>query len=137
MREATRAVVTSRHTYNLVDLPVQVAGKTGTAEFGERDKFGRLPYHEWFVGYTSGDPYHFNASRDGLSTRRRGVRLRRQHLGDISTEIVKYLHGAPLRGGLARFSHRHQKPRLCPSDPLQANQLLRHGQQPLIDATNR
>jgi penicillin-binding protein 2 len=52
MREAARDVVTSRHTYNLVDLPIVVAGKTGTAEFGLRDKNGVLPYHNWFVGFT-------------------------------------------------------------------------------------
>lgn len=52
MREAARAVVTSRHTYNLADLPIVVAGKTGTAEFGLRDRNGVLPYHNWFVGFT-------------------------------------------------------------------------------------
>ena len=41
-------MVTSRHTFNLVDLPLVVAGKTGTAEFGLRDSKGRLPYHTWF-----------------------------------------------------------------------------------------
>ncbi len=51
MRQAARQVVTSRHTYNLVDLPIVVAGKTGTAEFGLRDKYGVLPYHNWFVAF--------------------------------------------------------------------------------------
>ncbi len=51
MRKAARRVVTIRHTYNLVDLPIVVAGKTGTAEFGLRDKKGVLPYHNWFVGF--------------------------------------------------------------------------------------
>ena len=90
MREATRAVVTSRHTYNLVDLPIQVAGKTGTAEFGERDRFGRLPYHEWFVGYTSGDPYHFNPSATDSQLAVLVFSWGANTLGDISTEIVKY-----------------------------------------------
>ncbi len=40
MRLAARQVVTSRHTYNLADLPIVVAGKTGTAEFGVRDSKG-------------------------------------------------------------------------------------------------
>ena len=31
---------TLRHTYNLVDLPIMVAGKSGTAEFGTRDTQG-------------------------------------------------------------------------------------------------
>jgi penicillin-binding protein 2 len=51
MREAARTVVTSRHTYNLVDMPIVIAGKTGTAEFGLRDRNGVLPYHEWFAGF--------------------------------------------------------------------------------------
>ena len=37
MRNAARSTVTMRHTYNLVDLPIKVAGKSGTAEFGTRD----------------------------------------------------------------------------------------------------
>ena len=43
MRLAAREVVTSGHTYNLVDLPLVVAGKTGTAEFGLRDSQGACP----------------------------------------------------------------------------------------------
>ena len=63
MRLAAREVVTSRHTVNLVDEPLVVAGKTGTAEFGVRDGQGRLPFHSWFVAFvpnftadTPGDP---------------------------------------------------------------------------------
>jgi penicillin-binding protein 2 len=56
MRLAARNVVNLRHTYNLVDLPLVVAGKTGTAEFGLRDSQGRLPYHSWFVGFLPKDP---------------------------------------------------------------------------------
>ena len=37
MRNAARNVVVVRHTYNLVDLPIKVAGKSGTAEFGTQD----------------------------------------------------------------------------------------------------
>jgi membrane peptidoglycan carboxypeptidase len=51
MRLAARRVVTIGHTYNLVDLPIVVAGKSGTAEFGLRDKKGRLPYHSWFAAF--------------------------------------------------------------------------------------
>ena len=51
MRNAARNVVALRHTYNLVDLPIKVAGKSGTAEFGTRDSEGRLPFHSWFVGF--------------------------------------------------------------------------------------
>jgi membrane peptidoglycan carboxypeptidase len=56
MRLAARNVVNLRHTYNLVDMPLVVAGKTGTAEFGLRDSKGRLPYHSWFVGFLPKDP---------------------------------------------------------------------------------
>ena len=53
MRLAARNVATSRHTYNVVDMPIVVAGKTGTAEFGVRDAKGRLPYHTWYAGFVS------------------------------------------------------------------------------------
>lgn len=57
MRLAARSTVTIRHTYNLVDMPVKVAGKSGTAEFGTRDSKGRLPFHSWFVGFVPKNPY--------------------------------------------------------------------------------
>ena len=56
MRMAARNVVTLRHTYNLVDMPIKVAGKSGTAEFGMRDSKGRLPFHSWFVGVRAEEP---------------------------------------------------------------------------------
>ena len=55
MRNAARNTVVVRHTYNLVDLPIKVAGKSGTAEFGTRDAKGRLPFHSWFVGFVPKD----------------------------------------------------------------------------------
>ncbi|HYM82778.1 MAG TPA: penicillin-binding protein 2, partial [Candidatus Dormibacteraeota bacterium] len=54
MREAARNVLLVRHTYNLVDLPIVIAAKTGTAEFGLRDSQGRLPFHSWFAGFVAG-----------------------------------------------------------------------------------
>jgi penicillin-binding protein 2 len=53
MRLAARNVATIRHTYNVVDMPIVVAGKTGTAEFGVKDAKGRLPYHTWYAGFVS------------------------------------------------------------------------------------
>lgn len=53
MRLAARNVATTRHTYNVVDMPIVVAGKTGTAEFGVKDAKGRLPYHTWYAGFVS------------------------------------------------------------------------------------
>ena len=55
-----------RHTYNLVDLPIKVAGKSGTAEFGTRDSKGRLPFHSWFVGFVPKDAAHGSFDRHGL-----------------------------------------------------------------------
>ena len=55
MRKAARNVVLIRHTYNLVDLPIVIAGKSGTAEFGTRDAEGRLPFHSWFVAFVPKD----------------------------------------------------------------------------------
>jgi cell division protein FtsI/penicillin-binding protein 2 len=64
MRNAARSTVTLRHTYNLVDMPIKIAGKSGTAEFGTRDSKGRLPYHSWFVGFVPKDAKHgsFNST---------------------------------------------------------------------------
>ena len=44
-----------RHTYNFVDVPLVIAGKSGTAEYSVRDSHGRLPFHSWFVGFTPKD----------------------------------------------------------------------------------
>ena len=108
MRLATRAVVTSRHTYNLVELPIQVAGKTGTAEFGTADRYGRLPYHEWFVGYTPGDAFNGNFYGTDSQLAVLAFTYGADTWGDISTEIVKYylwthynLKGKPTTQSLA------------------------------------
>jgi penicillin-binding protein 2 len=62
MRLAAREVVTSRHSGNLVDLPLVVAGKTGTAEFGIRDpESHNLPWHSWFVAFVP----NFTADQPG------------------------------------------------------------------------
>ena len=54
MRRAARLVVTNEHmTKNLGQLPVNLTGKTGTAEYGVRDKQGRLPYHHWISGFVA------------------------------------------------------------------------------------
>jgi len=90
LRQATRGVVTSRHTYNLTDLPVKVAGKTGTAEFGDPDRYGRLPYHEWFVGYTPADPYTDDFSKPDSKLAVLVFTYGAGTLGNVSTEIVKY-----------------------------------------------
>ncbi|MFL5669658.1 MAG: penicillin-binding protein 2 [Chloroflexota bacterium] len=90
MRNAARSTVKLRHTYNLVDLPVKVAGKSGTAEFGTRDSKGRLPFHSWFVGFVPGDAKHgsFNRSDSQLVVLAFAYDSRTK--GNVATEIVKY-----------------------------------------------
>ncbi len=54
MRRAARLVVTNESmTGNLGQIPVNLVGKTGTAEYGVRDKQGRLPYHHWISGFVA------------------------------------------------------------------------------------
>jgi penicillin-binding protein 2 len=90
MREAARATVTLRHTYNLVDLPIKIAGKSGTAEFGTPDAKGRLPYSSFFIGFTPKDPYRGafekHDSRLVVMAFAHDSRTR----GNAATEIVKY-----------------------------------------------
>ena len=90
MRLAARNVVVVRHTYNLVDLPIKVAGKSGTAEFGLKDSKGRLPFHSWFVGFVPKDPKHgsFEATTSNLVVLAFAYDSRTK--GNAATEIVKY-----------------------------------------------
>jgi penicillin-binding protein 2 len=90
MRNAARNVVVVRHTYNLVDMPIKVAGKSGTAEFGLKDAQGRLPFHSWFVGFVPKDPRHgsFNATDSQLVVLAFAYDSRTK--GNVGTEIVKY-----------------------------------------------
>ena len=89
MRLATRQVVTSRHTYGLTDLKIAVAGKTGTAEFGVYDKKGRLPYHEWFVGYTPANPYVDDFTKPDSQLAVLTFLYGANTWGNVSTEVVK------------------------------------------------
>lgn len=90
MRQAARNVVLVRHTYNLVDLPVKVAGKSGTAEFGNRDKRGRLPYDSWFVGFTPKDPYHGSFANHDSNLAFLAFVYDSRTKGNAATEIAKY-----------------------------------------------
>ncbi len=56
VRQGMRAAVTygTAHRINLAE--VEVAGKTGTAEYpGPRDEEGNLPTHAWFIGFAPYD----------------------------------------------------------------------------------
>jgi cell division protein FtsI/penicillin-binding protein 2 len=90
MRRAARETVTLRHTYNLVDLPIKVAGKSGTAEFGNPDARGRLPYSSFFVGFTPKDPR--NGSFDDHDSELIVMAFAHDSRtrGNAATEIVKY-----------------------------------------------
>ena len=98
MRLAARNVVLVRHTYNLVDLPVIVAGKSGTAEFGIKDNKGRLPFHSWFVAFvpsnpkpTANDPKGLKAiARTDASLVVLAFAYDSRTKGNAATEIVKY-----------------------------------------------
>ena len=46
---------------------IVVAGKSGTAEFGMRDKQGRLPFHNWFAAFVPKDER--KVASDPLGTR--------------------------------------------------------------------
>lgn len=98
MRVAARRVVTIRHTYNLVDLPIVVAGKSGTAEFGTRDSQGRLPFHSWFAAFVPKDPRVTPDDPDGTRTVSGtdselavlAFAYDSRTKGNVATEIVKY-----------------------------------------------
>jgi penicillin-binding protein 2 len=98
MREAARNVVLIRHTYNLVDLPIVVAGKSGTAEFGTRDAQGRLPFHSWFVAFVPKDPAVSSKDPTGMRAVDRtdadlavlAFAYDSGTTGNVATEIVKY-----------------------------------------------
>jgi penicillin-binding protein 2 len=87
MRLAARRVVTIRHTYNLVELPIVVAGKTGTAEFGIKDSRGRLPFHEWFIGFV---PAHGNVAKPDSQLAVIAFAEDANTVGNVATEMVKY-----------------------------------------------
>jgi penicillin-binding protein 2 len=90
MRLAARNVVLVRHTYNLVDLPVKVAGKSGTAEFGVKDSRGRLPYSSWFVGFTPKDPYHGSFAGTDSPLVFLAFIYDSRTKGNAGTEVAKY-----------------------------------------------
>ena len=89
MRLAARSTVTLRHTYNLVDMPVKVAGKSGTAEFGTRDRKGRLPFHSWFVGFVPKDPYKADFTKPDSQLAFLAFAYDSRTKGNAGTEIAK------------------------------------------------
>jgi penicillin-binding protein 2 len=98
MRKAARTVVTSRHTYNLADLPIVVSGKTGTAEFGTKNAKGEFPTHSWFVGFVPKDPTVKSSDPGGYKAAMGtdselavlALAFDAATKGNAATEIVKY-----------------------------------------------
>lgn len=95
MREAARRVVTVRHTYNLADLPIVVAGKTGTAEFGVRDKNGVLPYSHWFAGFVPKNAWKKDNPSGSVAKPDAQLAFAvftydSRTLGNVATEVAKY-----------------------------------------------
>jgi penicillin-binding protein 2 len=89
MRIAARHTVTLRHTYNLVDMPVKVAGKSGTAEFGTRDAKGRLPFHSWFAGFVPKNPYKADFEATSSPLVFLAFAYDSRTVGNAATEIAK------------------------------------------------
>ena len=87
MRIGAREVVTSGHTFNLRDLPLVIAGKTGTAEFGVRDSRGLLPFHNWFVAFV---PKHRDVAKPDSELAVIGFAYDSNTVGNTATEMVKY-----------------------------------------------
>jgi penicillin-binding protein 2 len=90
MRNAARNTVELRHTYNLVDLPIKIAGKSGTAEFGVPDAKGRLPYSSFFIGFTPKDPYKGSFDKADSELVVMAFAHDSRTVGNAATEIVKY-----------------------------------------------
>jgi penicillin-binding protein 2 len=90
MRNAARETVTLRHTYNLVDMPIKIAGKSGTAEFGTPDAKGRLPYSSFFVGFTPKNPVKGSFNRTDSELVVMAFAHDSRTVGNAATEIVKY-----------------------------------------------
>jgi len=87
LRFGAREVVTSGHAFNIRDVPLPgaLSGKTGTAEFGEKEQDGSLPFHSWFVGYLPSRPGATDATLEVLT-----FSYSATVPGNVSTEVVKY-----------------------------------------------
>ena len=100
MRHAARTVLVIHHTWNLIDVPLVIAGKTGTAEFGTAGPGGVLPYHNWFVSFVARDPYPKKGDPNGYKAiEGTGSQLavlvfsyNAGTLGNTATETVKYFY---------------------------------------------
>ena len=98
MRVNARYVVLGGHTFNLYKEPFIVAGKTGTAENGQPNQYGNLPFHEWFVGWIPKNPWPTSSDPKGLQAVAGSdaqlafvaFSYQADTVGNVSTEISKY-----------------------------------------------
>jgi penicillin-binding protein 2 len=90
MRNAARNVINIWHSYHLFDLPIEVAGKSGTAEFGLKDSKGRLPFHSWFVGFVPRDLHHGSFDNTDSQLAVLAFAYDSRTKGNVATEIAKY-----------------------------------------------
>jgi penicillin-binding protein 2 len=105
LRIAAREVITSGHAYNISELklPGTLAGKTGTAEFGQPNPDGSLPFHSWFVAYLPSSPGASDAKLAVLTFSYAALVP-----GNVSAEVVKYF--------LQKYFKLKQDLRLDPKD---------------------
>jgi penicillin-binding protein 2 len=83
MRRAARKVALSPiMSQGIWLMPLNVFGKSGTAQYGARDKLGRLPYHNWMGGFV--------AQTENSSKR------------DSTFAYVVFMHGANTVGNAAK-----------------------------------
>jgi penicillin-binding protein 2 len=87
IRFGAREVITTGHAFNIRDVPLPgaLSGKTGTAEFGTKQRDGSLPFHSWFVGYLPSRPGATDATLEVLT-----FSYSATVPGNVSTEVVKY-----------------------------------------------
>jgi cell division protein FtsI/penicillin-binding protein 2 len=87
LRLGARDVITTGHAFNIRDVPLPgtLSGKTGTAEFGEKQQNGSLPFHSWFVGWLPSHPGGTDATLEVLT-----FSYSATVPGNVSTEVVKY-----------------------------------------------
>ena len=93
-------VLVIHHTWNLIDVPLVIGGKTGTAEFGTAGPSGVLPYHNWFVSFLPKDPYPKKSDPNGFKAiqgtdSQLAVLVFSYNagtLGNTATETVKYFY---------------------------------------------
>ena len=92
VQQGLRAAVAEGGTAPLANLPeIEVAGKTGTAEYGVPDEHGVRPTHAWFTAYA---PYNdpevavivfVEGGGEGSST-----------AAPIAAKILRYYFGLPI-----------------------------------------